>query len=388
VGTAYSTAIAPRKNSEFWGVDADARSLKQFVKRYLTVFNRWNSPKFLFGESYGTPRTCVLTWLLHAEGVDLNGIVLQSSILDYSRGGDPVGLLPTLAADAWYHDKVRPRPDDLRKVMDDVQEFARTDYASAKATFPKGDPKLLQKALQKLSKYLRIPREVLKYWKLDPATPDVTLFLTSLLLDDGSTVGAFDGRVIADDTGIAASIIKGNDPAMTAIGGVYTTMWNEYLYDELQFTPTSPFMAQNNRVFPNWNFGHIDPTGAQKGDPTGAQRGRVDNLYTAGDLAAAMELNPYLKVFSANGYYDAVTPFFQTILNFESMPCRKDIRDKNLTICNYESGHMIYLDKDSREEMKKDLAASYKPATTRPHSKAAIPIRPTVHIRRISRTPY
>src|SRR5689334_16570057 len=147
VGTGYSAAIAPNKNQDFWGVDQDARSIKQFVKRYLTAFNRWNSPKFLFGESYGTPRTCVLTWLLHEDGVDLNGIVLQSSVLDYSRLGDAVGLLPTLAADALYWKKVTisPVPTDLPKFMDEVADFARTDYASAKATFPKVDPKVVQK---------------------------------------------------------------------------------------------------------------------------------------------------------------------------------------------------------------------------------------------------
>jgi len=115
VGTGYSAAIAPRTNGEFWGVDADARSIKQFIKRYLTVFNRWNSPKFLFEESYGTPRTCVLTWLLHEDGVDLNGVILQSSVLDYSQQGTPIGLVPTLAADAWHWKKVTlsPVPSDL-----------------------------------------------------------------------------------------------------------------------------------------------------------------------------------------------------------------------------------------------------------------------------------
>ena len=110
VGTGYSAAIAPWKNRDFWGVDEDARSIKQFIKRYLTVYGRWNSPKFLFGESYGTPRTCVLTWLLHEDGVDLNGIILQSSILDYSQRFNPVGLLPTFAADALYHNKVTLSP--------------------------------------------------------------------------------------------------------------------------------------------------------------------------------------------------------------------------------------------------------------------------------------
>src|SRR5919202_153569 len=126
VGTGYSAAVAPRTNKDFWGVDEDARAIKQFIKRYLTVFNRWNSPKFLFGESYGTPRTCVLTWLLHEDGVDLNGIVLQSSILDYSQPNGSVGILPTFVADALYHNKVTvsppPDPTDLDSFMKQVEE--------------------------------------------------------------------------------------------------------------------------------------------------------------------------------------------------------------------------------------------------------------------------
>lgn len=110
VGTGYSAAIAPNINKDFWGVDQDARSLRQFIKRYLTRYDRWNSPKFLLGESYGTARSCVLAYLLHEDGVDLNGLTLVSSILDYSQAGNPVGLLPTLCADAWYHHKVTVTP--------------------------------------------------------------------------------------------------------------------------------------------------------------------------------------------------------------------------------------------------------------------------------------
>jgi carboxypeptidase C (cathepsin A) len=126
VDIGYSAAIAPGKNGDFWGVDEGARSIKQFIKRYLTVFNRWNSPQFLFGEAYGTPRTCVLTWLLHEDGVDLNWVVLRSSILDYSQTGNPVGLLPTLAADAWFHKKVTLSPvlSDLPTFMNEVEKFA------------------------------------------------------------------------------------------------------------------------------------------------------------------------------------------------------------------------------------------------------------------------
>ena len=190
------------------------------MKRYLTVFNRWNSPKFLFGESYGTPRTCVLTWLLHEDGVDLNGVVLQSSILDYSQTGNSVGLLPTLAADAWFHKKVTvsPAPSDLPSFMKEVEQFARGPYASAAVAFPKVDPEVLQA----LSNILGIPPVVLKYWQLDLAAGGGTTFLTSLLQDEGLAISAYDGRVTAEDTGIAGSIDPnsgGNDPTMTAVGG-------------------------------------------------------------------------------------------------------------------------------------------------------------------------
>jgi len=388
VGTGYSAAVAPRTNKDFWGVDEDARSIRQFIKRYLTAFDRWNSPKFLFGESYGTPRTCVLTWLLHEDGVDLNGVVLQSSILDYSKASSPVGLLPTLAADAWFHKKVTlsPVPSDLPTFMDRVEKFARDEYSTALEKFLEVDDTVLHF----LSDILGIPAVVLKYWKLDVSIGDGTTFLTSLLLDKGLAVGAYDGRVTADDTGIAESIDPnsgGNDPTMTAVGGVYTSMWNVYLNDELRFTSTSPFMDLNDQAFLNWNFGHIDPTGEQKGGN--------DSLYTAGDLAAAMALNPYLKVFSANGYYDAVTPFFQTILNFEDMPLDDPRARKNLTIQNYPSGHMIYLDNESRSAMKNHLAAFYNESSVHTCTIAAqLTPEETQHIihsryrRRFSRTPY
>src|SRR6516162_6436711 len=128
VGTGYSAAIAPNTNRKFWGVDQDADSIKQFIKRFLTVYDRWASPKFLFGESYGTARSCVLAWKLHEDGIDLNGVILQSSILDYSKSGSPVGLLPTLAADAWFHKKINvtPAPADLPSFMSMVVPFAQT----------------------------------------------------------------------------------------------------------------------------------------------------------------------------------------------------------------------------------------------------------------------
>ena len=383
VGTGYSTAIAPGKNVDFWGVDEDARSIKQFVKRYLTVFNRWNSPKYLFGESYGTPRTCVLTWLLHEDGVDLNGVVLQSSILDYSQIGNSIGLLPTLAADAWFHKKLTlvPAPPDLPNFTKHVETFALKQFASAKAAFPKTDPKIVKQ----LSDMVGIPPDVLMYWKLDLATNSAA-FLAALLQQKGVALGAYDGRVTAEDTGIAAAISPdsgSNDPTMTAVGGVYTAMWNIYLNNELKYTAIAPFMDLNDQAFQNWDFGHIDPTGAQKGGDQG-------NLYTAGDLAAAMALNPYLRVFSANGYYDAVTPYFQTILNFQNMPLDSDYIARVLTIKNYPSGHMVYLDNASRIAMKSDLAPFFDGSKIPEAAEAEAAMRMTRsrYSRRINRSPY
>ncbi|RXH11835.1 S10 family peptidase [Bradyrhizobium guangzhouense] len=386
VGTGYSAAIAPNKNKDFWGVDQDAGCIKQFIKRYLTVFQRWNSPKFLFGESYGTPRTCVLTWMLHEDGVDLNGVVLQSSILDYSKASNPIGTLPTLAADAHYWKKVatKPPPKDLPSFMESVEAFARGPYAKALSEYPKIKPELLET----LSEILGIPPATLRHWKLNPAADDATPFLTSLRRDEGYAIGSYDGRNYADEEGIAGAISPdsgNNDPTITAIGGVYTTMWNVYLNEELKYTSVSPFLDSNDEAFKNWDFRHIDPTGAHKGGP--------DSLYTAGDLAAAMSLNPNLKVFSANGYYDAVTPFFQTKLNFEQMPLKGPHTAERIEIRNYGSGHMVYLDNESRAAMKADLANFYQPppptaAAAARSVQQAGKIHSTRVRRRMSRTPY
>ena len=360
VGTGYSAAIAPNVNKDFWGVDQDAASLRQFIKRYLTRYDRWNSPKFLFGESYGTARSCVLAYMLHEDGVDLNGVTLLSSILDYSQAGNPVGLLPTLCADAWFHKKitVTPPPADLPSFVSAVVPFAQNDYAGALAAFPNADPA----AVQTLSDYTGIPPVVLTSWEglnvADTNNLGTLHFLTALMRADGKVLGAYDGRVLGIDTGIAAAINPlsgGNDATMTAVNGAYTAMWNGYLNDGLKFTSTSSFTDLNNQAFGNWDFGHIDPTGAQKGKDV---NGNVV-LYTAGDLAATMALNVDLKVLSANGYFDSVTPFSQTTTDLQNMPLADPTVRKNLTTRYYPSGHMVYLDGNSRTALKADLAAFY-----------------------------
>lgn len=359
VGTGYSAAIAPKVNKDFWGVDQDAGSLRQFIKRYLTANHRWNSPKFLFGESYGTPRTSVLAWLLHEDGVELNGLTLVSSILDYSQAGNPIGLLPTYAADAWYHHRtgVNPPPPSLAPYVAQAVTFADGPYLQALEKFPKADPA----TVAELGSLIGIDTTVLTSWSLNVAAASnigTSAFLVTLLQDQGLALGSYDGRATAVDTGIAGAIDPasgGNDPTMTAVNGPYTAMWNTYLNENLKFTSTSSFTDLNDLAFKNWDFHHTDPTGAQKGiDP----QNRVI-LYTAGDLAATMSLNVDLKVLSANGYYDSVTPFHQTMLDLAAMPLANAKLRENLTIRYYPSGHMIYLDAGSRTTLKSDLARLY-----------------------------
>lgn len=364
VGTGYSAAIAPKVNKDFWGTDQDAASLKQFIKRFLTVNDRWNSPKFLYGESYGTARTAVLSYMLHEDGVDLNGLTIQSSILDYAQAGNPVGLMPTWAADAWYHHrtKVASVPPTLPPYAEQAMAFAGTKYAAALKEMPHADPQ----TVKELSDMIGIDEETLRSWALNVAAANgigISDFLVTLLKDKGLALGSYDGRATGVDTGIAATIDPmsgGNDPTMTAVNGAYTAMWNSYLNDQLRYTSTSSFTDLNDQTFANWDFHHVDPTGAQKGIDAS---GNVI-LYTAGDLAATMSLNVDLKVLSANGYYDSVTPFYQTTLDLQNMPLDNATVRQNLTIRYYPSGHMIYLDGGSRTALKADLVQLYHSATS------------------------
>lgn len=358
VGTGYSTAIAPFKNKDFWGVDQDAHSIDRFIQRYLTLYNRWNSPKFLFGESYGTARSAVVSWVLHEDGVELNGMTLQSSILDYSNAVSAIGLFPTLAADAYYYkkDSISPPPTDLPSYMQQVMNYATNTLMPLVQAPNPADSGFVN---TRLNMTLPVAQQMQQYLGVDPITliqeygnpAGFGNFFGTLV--PGTAIGQYDGRATSINTGIGPFILPnagGNDPSITNVAGVYTVEWNDYLRNSLKYTSTSSFVDLNDQVFNNWDFSHVDPTGAA--------RGGGNTLYTAGDLAATMTLNPDLKVFSANGYFDAVTPFFQTALTLASMPIDPSLQS-NIMTRRYPSGHMIYLDNASRTAMKGDLASFY-----------------------------
>jgi carboxypeptidase C (cathepsin A) len=220
--------------------------------------------------------------------------------------------------------------------------------------------------VEKLSEYTGIDKATLIAWSLDIAAYDSrgnSLFLTTLLKSKGEALGEYDGRVTGVSSGVAGKIDPnsgGNDPTMTAVSGVYTAMWNSYLNEQLKFTSTSSFTDLNDQAFKNWDFKHTDPTGKQVGVDA---KGNVI-LYTAGDLAAVMALNVDLKVLSANGMYDFVTPFYQTILDLQQMPLIDKTVRQNLSATFYPSGHMVYLDGASRTALKADLAKMYEEATS------------------------
>lgn len=363
VGTGYSTAVSPWKNKDFWGVDQDARSIDRFIQRYLALYNRWNSPKFLFGESYGTPRSAVTAWALHEDGIELSGITLLSSILDYSNAASAIGLFPTLAADAYYHGKstVTPPPANLDALVEQAVSFTQNTLNPlvqppnpADGGFVNVRLNMTMPVAQQMQQYLGIePITLIQDYGNPAAFGD---FFGKLV--PGIAIGQYDGRATSINTGIGPFILPNagsNDPSITNVAGAYTILWNDYLHNQLKYTSISAFTDLNDQVFNNWDFSHIDPTGAQKGGG--------NTLYTAGDLAATMTLNPDLKVMSVNGYFDAVTPFYQTELTLAEMPIDPSLR-QNITLKKYPSGHMIYLDNPSRTRMKADLAAFYDSVLT------------------------
>ncbi|HWY26007.1 MAG TPA: hypothetical protein VNX47_13865, partial [Nevskia sp.] len=196
IGTGFSKPVGKASGKDFWGVDQDAGAFARFIERYLTVNQRWNSPKFLIGESYGTPRSAVLARMLQDDGVALNGVVLVSSILNYGAripGLDEefIDYLPSYAAIAWYHDKLNPKPADLAAYVQEVRGFARGEYAAALAqghNLPKAQ---LDAVAAKLSRYTGLSAPY-----IEDANLRVTAarFRAELLRGERRTMGRYDAR--------------------------------------------------------------------------------------------------------------------------------------------------------------------------------------------------
>ena len=349
VGTGFSTPVGKGKGKDFWGVDQDLDAFAKAITRYVTINQRWNSPKFLFGESYGTTRSAALVDKLQDQGMAFNGVVLLSSILNYaanSPGLDHryVGALPSYAAIAWYHDKVQDKPADMAAFVEQARVFAAGEYAAALAKGQNLSATERDAVVAKLSHFTGLG---VKYLEEANLRVDPSRFRKELLRDERRTLGRYDARYEGIDLD-AAGETPDYDASDTAISGAFTAAFNNYLENTLKWTSDTPYKTTNFEIIRSWDWKH------KSGDSRWPQR----MPYVAGDLAAAMRQNPKLQVLSANGYFDLATPFFATEYDLSHMQLDPSLRG-NLEFRYYPSGHMVYLNVDALKMFKGDLDVFY-----------------------------
>lgn len=355
VGTGFSR-IVKGEPKDFYGVDPDIRAFGQFVQRYITQNNRWNSPKFLFGESYGTPRSCGLAKVLQDGGIQLNGVVLLSSVINFNEffGGDGsdmsfIAYLPTQAAIAWYHHRVPNRPNDLNAFLGPVKQFAMGEYADAllKGAWVSNTER--DDVIRKLHQYTGLPERFIRDDDLRVG-PDE--FEKQLLHDQTQITGRLDARFVGVDTSPTGQS-PDYDPASTYISGAYVAAFNDYVRNDLKYHTELDYKPTNyGEINRDWEFKHS-----------------VDgNDYPIADLMPdlrdAMSQNPRLKIFSASGYYDMATPFFGTDFLLAHLAVAPSIQ-KNISYGYYESGHMVYLHLPALAQFKADLVKFYDEAAPR-----------------------
>jgi carboxypeptidase C (cathepsin A) len=349
MGTGFSHVVGKGKDKMFWGVDEDVHAFGQFIQRYLTKYNRWNSPKFLYGESYGTTRSAALVNYLQDQGVAMNGVVLQSSVLNYfawmpGSDDDYIYNLPTFAALAWYHHKVPHNGGSLADFVKQARAFADGAYASALQQGDKLPAAQADAIAQKMHALTGLPVEYIKRAKLRVGASE---FRKELMLPEGQHIGRYDGRYAgADMDQIAAR--PGFDPSDQFVSPGFTAAFNWYLTNVLKYKTDRAYKVMSDQAIQKWDWKHAAPGSGWK----------LPMPYVAGDLGAALRKNPYLRVLSANGYFDLATPFHATEYDIDHIGLKPALR-KHVEFTYYKSGHMIYLNPDSLKHMKADLDAFY-----------------------------
>jgi carboxypeptidase C (cathepsin A) len=343
VSTGFSRAADEKNAKQFHGVQEDLQSVAEFIRMYTTRHNRWGSPKFLAGESYGTTRASGLSNYLQSRlGMRLNGIMLISAVLNFetisfAEGNDlPYALFfPSYTATAWYHKKL---PGDLqgdfKKTLAEAEAFAQGDYLLALARGLKLEGDERKAVAAKIARYTGLSQQFVLNCNL---RIDGQRFMRELLRDRGQIVGRYDSRLTARD-GDNAAERPDFDPSYAAVQGPYTEGWNEYVRQELKFESDLPYEILTGRVQP-WNYGN------------------ATNRYlnVAPMLREAMATNKYLRVFVANGYYDLATPFAATQYTFNHLGAEPTLSQR-VTMSYFDAGHMMYINKSSLEKLKQDIA--------------------------------
>ncbi|HBS29144.1 MAG TPA: peptidase S10 [Phycisphaerales bacterium] len=348
VSTGYSRAEEGVSEKDFHGVESDIASVAEFIRRFLTTDQRWGSPKFVAGESYGTTRAAGLTDFLNdRHGIAVNGVVLVSAVLEFGSirfapGNDAPFMLfmPSYAASAHFHKRCAERYQrmPLDVFLNEVRDYTLGEYGSALLKGSTITDEEKDRVAQRLSEYTGLSAEYLKRANLRVSQPR---FCKELLRDASRTVGRFDSRFTGIDIDDAGESYE-YDPSYAAIRSNYTQAFNGFVRGELGYTSDLSYEILTN-VQP-WSF-----------DPAGNNR----PLNVAERLRGVMHEQPYLRVLLASGYYDLATPFFAADFTRDHMMLAPDRRG-NFTTKYYEGGHMMYLHRPSLEQMRKDLLEFYR----------------------------
>jgi carboxypeptidase C (cathepsin A) len=352
-GTGFSRVAGKDHDKAFYGVDADAQAFADFITQFLAKYGRWNSPKYLFGESYGTTRSAVLVNLLQSDrSVDFNGVILLSQILAFDNSADgpeanpgidqPYQLvLPTYAAAAWYHHKLSEAPKDLPALLAEVEHFALTDYAVALQAGASLDPQQREAIIAKLQHYTGLPAAYIAKANLRVSGGE---FGKNLQDDTTTTTGRLDSR-FSGPTMDPLSKEADYDPQAAAIGSAYVSALNDYIRKELKFGDNRAYRPEIE-LWKSWNYLH---------QPPGAPFPLMQSTNVMPDLAAAMKYNPNLKVMLNAGYYDLATPFFEGVYEMQHLPIPASLQ-KNIEFKFYESGHMVYAHEASLKALHDNVA--------------------------------
>ena len=360
-GTGMSRTFGRNKGEAFYGIDADGHAFERFIRRFLSKYDRWNSPKYLFGESYGTPRSAVLAADLRS--VDLNGIILLSQILSFDNSVDgPTAnpgvdqayalALPTYAATAWFHHKLPVQPPALKPFLAEVEHFALTDYMAALLQGSELSDADRRRIAEKLHGYIGLPVEYLLRSDLRVIG---SAFSQELKLDEGMTTGRLDSRY----EGISLDPTASNsayDPQSDAITSAWNTAINQYLHNDLKYGRQDTYLHNGRQGGEfSWNMTHTPPGRGFGGG--GAQPGTTETgANVMPDLAYRMKLNPRMKIMLAGGYYDLATPYFEGIYEMHHLPIPRALQS-NISYHYYEAGHMIYVRPDILHQFHDDVAA-------------------------------
>ena len=350
VGTGFSHAVGKAQNKDFWGVDQDVKSLAQFINTYVSRTSRWNSPKFLIGESYGTFRSAALSnYMQSHDGLYFNGIVLISSVLDlgtisFNAGEDKpyIFYLPSYAATAWYHKVLKDRPENLSPLLDQARQFAQTEYASALMKGSRLGEAEKSAVAKKLARYTGLSEDYLSKANLRVNLPQ---FMKELQRVRGLTTGRLDARFSGWSYDLLGEYAE-YDPQDVAINGAFTAVFNNYVRDELKFGKDLVYHTGSDEAGSSWDWKHRG----------GDNFGFPGSPNVEGDLIQAMLANPHLQVEVENGIYDLATPFFATEYTMEHLGLPVKLQ-KNIHLQYYDAGHMMYLRDEDLAKLKANIAS-------------------------------